>query len=432
LLRARPDRPFAYACDALLGVKPSGQVPALVYVDDGTLLLGGVDGMRILGADGCPRNELEGELASTPITALALRTGADETVYAVATGSSAGLWQSRDRGRHWTLRAQLADSELITAMLLSPHAPTRIYLSARDGTGAAILASDDGGASFVRHAQDLALVLLSADGRAPYPLWAMARDAATVGNRGIAILRATRPEGPWRQMLRVDYFGGFAIDAQGTIWVGDEISGIHRSDDGGDSFQNLAQDADVACLAAAGEALWACTPGTIEEPALQRISAGQERSAVLALTAVDRLVSCPDLDVAKSCAAAWSEWQRDVLQQLPAAPEAGAALVADAGSPQAASDASPQELVPDAYATPAPASGRHRAVEAEPEPVRAAHAACALGARAIHDPSGSLSSAMFGVVVTLLARRRARSRFGRRIAGRAATRSLEVTLCANT
>jgi hypothetical protein len=333
LFRARAEQPFAYLCDALLGLKPSDNVPSLAFLGDGTLLLGSADGIRVITPLGCPRADLASELSAASVVALAVSSGATETAYAVATGSAAGLWQSRDGGQHWTLRSSVDASELTNALMVSASDPNRLYLGQRAASSATVLASTDGGASWTKFPQEQPLTLLSADGRAPYPLWAMARDALTVGNRGFAILRAASPSGPWQTMLRVNYFGGFVVDAQGVIWVGDEIGGIYRSEDGGESFRNLEPEADVACLASAGEALWACTPGTLKEPALQRLGAGAPLSEVVALAAVDQLVACPDLDVTRTCAAAWVEWQRDVRQLPSAGADAGVSAPQDAAEP---------------------------------------------------------------------------------------------------
>ena len=77
------------------------------------------------------------------------------------------------------------------------------------------------------------------------------------------ILRATRPEGPWQELLTVNFFGGFAVDPDDAdvIWVGDEARGVFRSSDGGDSFDETQPDVASSCLAYGAGALWACTPG---------------------------------------------------------------------------------------------------------------------------------------------------------------------------
>lgn len=407
VFRAREGQPFAYACDALLGIAPSDRAPALSFLRDGSLLMGSPSGVRIVSAEGCPGAAIDGPLASAAIVTMS--KGAADTVYAVASGGASGLWRSSDGGQHWQLRAAVADSENATALAVSARSPEQLYISLRAGAGATLLASNDGGASFTAHAQTLPLTLLSADGPAPYPLWAVTRDALTMGNRGLAVMRAQRPEGPWQEAQRVNYFGGLTIDAQGVIWIGDEIGGLQRSDDGGAHFQNLEADADIACLTAANGTLWACTPGTNAEPALQRIANGQPRSAVVTLDAVDQLVSCRDQDVSQRCAAAWSEWQRDVLQR-PLATDAAAPVPVDAGTPDAATsgaepDAQAGGAAPDAHVPGLDASAQVA--------VRSAAASCAVRAGRPTD-SGSTLAPFLGLALALRAGRKRRL-FSKRI-----------------
>jgi hypothetical protein len=174
------------------------------------------------------------------------------------------------------------------------------------------------------HPQEIARTLLSVQRGAPERLWARARDAQSVGNRGFAILRADTPDGPWRALTRVAYFGGFVIDAEGVISVGDELGGVARSSDDGVSFKQLNAEVSVACLAQAGSGLWAGTIGVLREPALQTMAGAQPFAGVVALAEIEQLVSCsPELQVEHVCAGAWSEWQRDVLMRPFAAPDAG-------------------------------------------------------------------------------------------------------------
>jgi hypothetical protein len=148
----------------------------------------------------------------------------------------------------------------------------------------------------------------------------------------------------------------------------------------------------VACLAAANGALWACTPGTTKEPALQRIVAGQPRSALVMLDGVDQRVSCRDQDVSQRCAAAWNEWQRDVRQLPVLSADAGAVAASDAGDLGETRDAS--AAIADAGA---PLRARH-----------ATHAGCSLR-------SDAHGRASVGLLLSLLvalraARRRDRER----------------------
>ena len=62
----RPDagREFSYLCDALLDIPPSDAPPAMAFTEGGSLLVGSASGLRSVGADGCPKNDPGGALAS--------------------------------------------------------------------------------------------------------------------------------------------------------------------------------------------------------------------------------------------------------------------------------------------------------------------------------------------------------------------------------
>ena len=104
------------------------------------------------------------------------------------------------------------------------------------------------------------------------------------------------------------FFGGFARDPGGALWIGDEAGGVFRSTDGGGSFTNVSSATAVSCLHFGQGALWGCTPGIAEQTTL--VTWSDERQAfdgVTRLADVTRMVDCgPELDVATKCAAAGS------------------------------------------------------------------------------------------------------------------------------
>ncbi len=344
LLRApgASDGAFAYACDALLDVSPLEEQVPMVYRSDGTLIAGTAHGIRFLTGDGCPIETTP--LLEHAISALALRPNADgpDLVYAISAGADAApiVQRSDDGGEHWTARATL-DQRPVSALVLDPRDPDTLYVSqamstdaAAEGAseGASIAVSSDGGATFATVAQQRALTLLHVQDE-PARIWARAR-VATSGV-GVDILRAERVQGPWQVVLSVNFFGGFAVDPNDAdvIWVGDEARGVYRSSDGGDSFDKSQPDIAASCLAYGDGALWACTPGLPQRTALARSPDALAAFApIMAFADVQQLVACsPQANVVDRCAAAWVEWQRDVLMTLPAeqapamgAPDAGA------------------------------------------------------------------------------------------------------------
>jgi hypothetical protein len=345
LVRADEQSPFAYACDALLGIEPTETNTPLAYRGDGALLIGTRGGLRTVGPQGCPVAASSAGLAGVPIAALAVHPDDANLMYAVSAGAGAAIYRSDDGGERWQLRSRLPDGEPISALLVARGNADRVYLSRPRGMQSSLLVSEDAGAAFASFEQERTLALLDVESGEPQRLWAMTRNP----DRTVAIVRAAAPQGPWEEVVRVNFFGGFAIDPGGAVWVGDEGGSVFRSSDGGDSWEDVQPDAAVACLVHGRGALWACTPGTPRQRAVVRLAdadASAEFEDVTTLGDVDALVDCgPELDVAQTCAAAWNEWRVDV-QQYPApsgAAGAGAADVDDAGetSPDAASPQAP-------------------------------------------------------------------------------------------
>lgn len=306
-MRADTAEPARYACDALLGLPPSDTPPALVLRADGSMLLGSARGLRAISRAGCPL-PLPGPLADRPIYALA-QEGA--WVYAIA---GEGVWQSGDAGASWELRSPLASGAEISALLASGGT---LYASHRAG----LLVSVDRGATFEVFVAERPLTLLAVDSG----LWAVARAAQAVGNRGYEILRADAPEGPWHSLLALNYFGGLTLDEAGAVWVGDAGGGLYRSLDRA-TFSELDSNVHPSCLEADGQRLYACSEDLPSQPAVLAGAAGAQ-DAVLQLDQVTELVECEG--ATSTCAAAWGEWQRDVLG-IAQTPDSGTAL-ADAG-----------------------------------------------------------------------------------------------------
>ena len=322
---------FGYACDALLGVSPVEERAPMAYRSDGVLLVGTAHGLRMLTGNGCPANEIP--LSGQSVTALAVHSTQVERAYAITetTDVPPTVQRSDDGGQSWTMAAQL-ELHPVTGLVLDEANPQTLYVSQKIANGSASVAvSSDGGASFTTFEPGRELTLVHAQA-APRRLWAMARVPNTPA--GVAILRAQQAEGPWDEVLIVNFFGGLAIDPNDAdvIWVGDEARGVFRSDDGGDSFEETQPSIASACLAYGAGALWSCTPGLPEHTALVRSPDALEAfEPIVAFRDVTQLVDCaPSIDVAQVCAPAWIEWQRDVVGVTPSLPDAGPADQPDA------------------------------------------------------------------------------------------------------
>ena len=339
-MRSAAGEPFSYVCDALLGVAPSEAAPALSFAADGALLVGSASGLRSVGANGCPRADFGGELQRQPLARLAVHPRDPSVVYAVTNATLPRLFRSSDGGATWEQRASLVAINPITALVLDPSAPDTVYVSqSTPGGGALLHASTDGGATVAAITQKPGLTLLDVEpagedaGAARF--WAVGRSATAMGIQGFSLFGAASPSGPWTPVHDVRFFGGFARDPGGALWLGDEAGGVFRSTDGGGSFTNVSATTAVSCLDFSQGALWGCTPGLAEQTTLVTWNDAREAfDGVVALASVERMPDCaPATDVATQCAAAWLEWRRDILLLPPAPVDAGSRPNGTGGNP---------------------------------------------------------------------------------------------------
>ena len=326
------------------------------FAADGSLLVGSISGLRSIDAKGCPRADFGGELQKQPLARLSVHPGQPKLVYAVTDATLPQVWRSSDGGATWERRALLTAVNPVTALVLDPSDADIVYVSqATPGNGSLLHVLTDGGTSFSSVTQDPGLALLDVEpteDAAAARWWAVGRSADAMANQGFSLFGAASPSGPWNAVSDVRFFGGFARDPGGALWIGDEAGGVFRSTNGGDSFTNVSSTTAASCLHFGQGALWGCTPGTADQTTL--VTWSDERQAfdsVTRLADVTRLVDCsPEVDVATKCAAAWVEWQRDILMlpQPPADPPPGGSGGAPPNVPE------PDAGVPPA--TPMPSS----------------------------------------------------------------------------
>jgi hypothetical protein len=328
-MRRDAEQPFSYICNALLQIPQSDEPSPMAFTADGSLLIGTGAGLRSVTPAGCPRTPPDTTLQTEPIFAVRVHPKAQDLVYAVTDGAAPRVARSTDGGLTWAFKASLRAGDTVTALVLDDSAEDVLYVTqASVSGGSTLLVSRDGGASFSSYAEQEALALLDveshpgSDAGAPR-LWALGHDRTRAS--AYAVLQATAPEGPWKSVLTVNYFGGFAMDPSGVVWVGDEGGGLFRSTDGGATFGDVSPHAGVACLDFAQGSLFACTPGLAQQSALDRWDDGQQAlEDVVALATVGQMVTCDaPTDVQTTCAAAWVEWQRDVVGLPPASRDAG-------------------------------------------------------------------------------------------------------------
>jgi MYXO-CTERM domain-containing protein len=386
LVLGSTDAGFSYLCDAALDSPPSELDYPVLERRDGTLLIGTSAGLRLRSAQGCPLpEEADGSLHDTPVSALARAPSG--RIYATLAGVQPRLAQSDDDGLSWRTLVELPRGLGVTDLvpvgdevavsLGGPGVAQLVRYRERDAR-TLVSASPDG------------LRVLAADADTP-TVWALVRAEGGV-NRGFQLVQAHSLDGPFVPALYVDYFGGFARDPGGVLWVGDAGGHLFRSEDDGASFVDVAPGLGASCVAPGPNGLDACTLSSPTKPALSRYdSAADALTPRLALADVDGMVSCPELDVAARCESAWLEWNRDA-RLLPSTDAGGPAP--DGG---VQTDAAPSDG--DGAAAPQPASDA--AVDSTPSE----RAAAGCSAAPHGTPSAPLALSLLGLALALCRRR---------------------------
>lgn len=256
---------FRWLCEGALFSAPEfgPTIDPSVEIDArGRTVFGFLYGLRAWSPDRCG---VEEDLPLRGRQVLDLTTTADRRViYGIETPLDGPQWILRgdSEGTAFTRRGQGINNVRLATIDVSPADPQRLYLSGLDATldTPLLLRSDDGGET-VRGV--------------PVPTSALGEDAF------IAAMHPADPDALWVRtfvglgstLVRIrdggrdtatvartaDRMLGFARSADArTVWYGSLNGGLHRSDDGGDTFTRV-NTLRVLCLAVHNDALWACS-----------------------------------------------------------------------------------------------------------------------------------------------------------------------------
>jgi hypothetical protein len=322
---------WRWSCEQVAGYE-IGPDPAWRWLDERTLVASTARGLQVTRDRGCsfePAPGTEGRLVIT----VEVHPSDAATIYAILVDDDqrSALVRSRDGGRSFpeTLLGPVGPDAVLADVEIAPSDPRHLYVRAMSFVprGAAIHHSADAGETWDEHPFAGPLdFLLAVD----------AVDAETVHvapRSPAALLRSDDAGRSFAPPLLAT--GGTVLALAVTserIWLS-ETGGLHRSDDGGQSFTVVAGAPRGGCLAGSGTDLVACA-----DPALDGYLVGASRDgAAFTPLLVDYAGIAGPLACAEGapsravCDPRWPE----VMAQLSGAPDAG---VPDAAAPPPAPD----------------------------------------------------------------------------------------------
>ncbi len=254
---------FRWLCEGALFSAPEfgPSIDPSVEIDArGRTVFGFLYGLRAWSPDRCG---VEEDLPLRGRQVLDLTTTADRRViYGIETPLDAPQWILRgdSAGTAFTRRGQGINNVRLATIDVSPADPQRLFLSGLDATldTPLLLRSDDGGETV--RAVDVPTSALGEDAfiAAMHPTDPDALWVRTFVGLGSTLVRV-RGRDTVTVARTADRMLGFARSADArTVWYGSLNGGLHRSDDGGDTFAPV-NTLRVLCLAVHNDALWACS-----------------------------------------------------------------------------------------------------------------------------------------------------------------------------
>ncbi len=326
---------FRWLCEGALFSAPEfgPAIDPSVEIDArGRTVFGFLYGLRAWSPDRCG---VEEDLPLRGRQVLDLTTTADRRViYGIETPLDAPQWILRgDSDRTaFTRRGQGINNVRLATIDVSPADPQRLFLSGLDATldTPLLLRSDDGGETV--RAVDVPPSALGEDAfiAAMHPTDPDALWVRTFVGLGSTLVRVRDGGRDTVTVARTaDRMLGFARSADArTVWYGSLNGGLHRSDDGGDTFAQV-NTLRVLCLAVHNDALWACSDWLRGPFALGRSTdGGRTFTSVLQFRDIAGPVTCA-AEGEDDCEGRWPGLLTSLQQ----------AAARDAGAPRDASDA---------------------------------------------------------------------------------------------
>lgn len=315
---------WKWLCAAMFGADPRVEDPPLALTSRGTLLAATYAGLhRSEGPLPCDWSTAPAPLDRDFVIDVAAR---GEEVWAISTQRAFDdtLHKSDDDGRTFTAIYAARDL-LLDRVRVAPSDARFVYLSGarpllpQMPRAVFVLASEDGGETFSRsevtleEGETLALLL----GVSPMNPRLIFAEVTNFNGQDAPerILRSLDGGRNWSVVLRAPDARFIAFSEDGSkVWIGSTLSGLYRSDDSGETFQNILPDIHVRCLNYSRGELFVCTDPARDGFALAKVSSATTTlQPVLRLPEIDQIVPCPRCTEGAAVCPAWTP---DVIYDL--------------------------------------------------------------------------------------------------------------------
>jgi MYXO-CTERM domain-containing protein len=253
---------FTWTCAVAADFDRLTEDPPVLLTESGRVALGTFDGLRLSDAQGCDYRDASGPAWGTyAIDVQSDPSDARTFFVAMSPGDRPNtLLRSRDEGATFEVVHSFEAGVLLERLRIAPSDPRRIYVTGavpRMGEAPRRVLfhrSSDGGETF----SATEIPLLEGERNAHV----LAVDPMNAERALVRMTRAVTDETPERLLLTEDGGGTFrtvleireiialAFAHDGSrVWAGSWYGGLHRSDDGGETFRPIVPDLRVRCLA---------------------------------------------------------------------------------------------------------------------------------------------------------------------------------------